>query len=45
MHDVQDQIFVSKMLFGLVVTQPSRVGDSAAESVQAIAHQGVTVDR
>jgi hypothetical protein len=38
MRVVQDQIFVSEVLFGLVATQLSRVGDGAAESVLAVNH-------
>jgi hypothetical protein len=32
---VKDQIFVLRVLFGLVTTQPNRVDDDAAESVLA----------
>jgi hypothetical protein len=43
-RDIQDQIFVLRVLFGLVATQPSHVGDDATESVLDVAHQGVTAD-
>jgi hypothetical protein len=43
--DVQGQIFVLRVLFGLVVMQPSRVGDGVAQSVLVVPHQGVTADR
>jgi hypothetical protein len=33
---VQDQIFVLRVLFGLVTTQPSRGDDDATESVLAV---------
>jgi hypothetical protein len=42
---VQDRIIILRVLFGLVVTQPSRVGDGAAKSVLAITRQGVAADR
>jgi hypothetical protein len=32
-RSVQDRIFVSRVLFGLVTTQPSHADDGAAESV------------
>jgi hypothetical protein len=36
LHGMQDQIFVSRVLFGLVMMQSSRAGDDAAELVLAI---------
>jgi hypothetical protein len=35
MHSMKDQIFILRVLFGLVMTQPSRAGDDAAKSVLA----------
>jgi hypothetical protein len=35
MHGVQDWIFFLSVLFGLVMTQPSRANDGVAESVLA----------
>jgi hypothetical protein len=43
-RDIQDQIFVLRVLFGLVATQPSHVGDGATESMLDVAHQGVIAD-
>jgi hypothetical protein len=34
-----------RVLCGLVTTRPSHVGDSAAESMLAVAHLGATIDR
>jgi hypothetical protein len=34
-HGVQDRIFVLRVLFGLVMTQPSYADDAATESVLA----------
>jgi hypothetical protein len=36
MPGVQDQIFVLRVLFGLVMTQSSRADDGAVESVLAV---------
>jgi hypothetical protein len=33
MHRVQDQIFILRVLFGLVMMQPSRADDGVAKSV------------
>jgi hypothetical protein len=33
MHGVQDQIFILRVLFGLVMMQPSRADDGVAKSV------------
>jgi hypothetical protein len=33
---VQDQIFILRVLFGLVMTQPSRADDGVAESVLVV---------
>jgi hypothetical protein len=41
---MQDQIFVLRVLFELVMTQPSHAGDGAAESMLVVAHLGAAVD-
>jgi hypothetical protein len=36
MHDVQDRIFVLRVLFSLVTTQLSHAGDNTVESVLSV---------